>query len=147
MPKNTFFGLFLIFCLRRTKICQNSVFLVLWESSEISEISEILDWPLFRTTLCRQKNLNLHAKKIFLENVCLRTKFDLRLKKKIGEFSVVLGKIVVAIKKMLVIQFSYMKIVFKPFVSKKKVFFLITRLFYLVQIAAETSSNLFLMIF
>ena len=64
MPKNTSFGLFLIFCLRHTKICQNSVFLVLWESSAISEI---LDLPLFRTTLCRQKNLNLHAKN--MENV------------------------------------------------------------------------------
>ena len=49
-------------------------------------------------------------KKVFLENVCLRTKFDLRLKKKtkkcLGQFQLFLCRL----EKMSVIQFPYMGI-------------------------------------
>ena len=57
------------------------------------------------------KNLSLHAKKIRSENVCLRTKFHLRVKKKkiLGKFSKLLGKVFV----------SYMEIVWSAFFSKK----------------------------
>ena len=52
--------------------------------------------------------------KFFSENVCLRTKFDLRLKKKQKNFGAIFQnyfKNFVAIKKMPVIQFPYMEIV------------------------------------
>ena len=54
-------------------------------------------------------------KKVFSKNVCLRTKFDLRLKKKLKVFGLnfqnYLKNFCVAIKKMPVIQFPYMGIV------------------------------------
>ena len=60
-----------------------------------------------------------------LDNVCLSTKFDLRLKKKtLGQLQfcfVAISKIaLVAIKKTLVIQFSCLEIVLKP---KKNIVF------------------------
>ena len=73
----------------------------------------ILVYPGLRYT---HKKLNFACKIFFSKNVCLNTKINLRLEKKTqkifgGNFKF-LGKIfVVAIKKMLVIQFPYMEIV------------------------------------
>ena len=54
----------------------------------------------------------LHAKNFFSKNVCLRTKFDLRLKKKQKNFWAKLSKLLVSpSKKIPVIQFPYMGIV------------------------------------
>ena len=67
---------------------------------------------------------------------CLSTKFDLRLKKKqkkIGVISILLGKIIKKNASHTVFTYGNFMITF----------FFITRLFYLVQLAAETSSNLF----
>ena len=65
--------------------------------------------------LCGQKS-KFCVQIFFLKNVCLSTKFDLRLKKKtqkiVWALSKILGHIfVVAIKKMLIIQFPYMEYV------------------------------------
>ena len=49
--------------------------------------------------------------KKFLKNVCLRTKFDLRLKKSKNVWAKFSKKFCVAIKKMPVLQFLYMGIV------------------------------------
>ena len=66
------------------------------------------------------------SKFFFSENVCLSTKFDLLLKKKkkkLGAIKILLGKkfVVVIIKKVLVIQFTYMEIVWKAFFFKKNI--------------------------
>ena len=90
------------------------------------------------------KKLSFACKKKISENVCLRTKFDLRLekyKKKFwGKFSKLLEKKLCRHQKMPVIQFPYMEIVRKAFFSKKNIlnqFFFVTSLFNCSQKAAE----------
>ena len=55
----------------------------------------------------------MHTKKNLcaLENVCLRTKFDLRLEKNVGQFQNYIEKFLRRHQKMLVIQFFYPGIV------------------------------------
>ena len=88
------------------------------------------------------KKEKLHEKIFFMKNICLSTKFDLWLKQKetktIGAISILLGNIF----------FRHQKSASQTIFQKKKHrFFFVTRLFYLIQIAAETSSNLFSRIF
>ena len=82
----------------------------------------ILVYPGLRYT---HKKLNFACKIFFSKNVCLNTKINLRLEKKhekfLGAISKILRKIfVVAIKKMLVIQFPYMEIVWLVFFFRKQ---------------------------
>ena len=77
-------------------------------------------------------------------------KFRFAVEKKIfwDKFNLAWKKFVVAIKKASHTCFMYGSCMITIFFQKKRnVVFFITRLFYLVQIAAETSSNLFSMIF
>ena len=73
---------------------------------------------VFRTTLCTQK-IKFCKQKEFSENVCLRTKFDLRLKKKQknfwGKFSKLLEKIFVSPSKNASHTISMSGIVWKAF--------------------------------
>ena len=66
----------------------------------------------------------MHANFFFSKNVCLNTKINLRMKKNHKKFLRAISKIlkkifVVAIKKMLVIQFPYMEIVRLVFFFQK----------------------------
>ena len=71
------------------------------------------------------KNLKNACKIFFLEIFCLRKKSicGWRKKKFWGIFNITWKFFVVAIKKMLVIQFSFKKIALSPFFQKKNIFF------------------------
>ena len=95
----------------------------------------------------------LHAKNFFSKNVCLRTKFDLPLKKKQkkfwAKFSKLLEKFFVSpSKKCQSYNFHIWDLYDKHFFQKRKPqFFFITRLFYLNQTATEISLYQFSTIF
>ena len=92
-------------------------------------------------TLCSKKNL--HAK-FFLKSVCLSKKFDLQLKKNWGNFNFTFKNFCCRHQKNAShTLFIYGNCMITVFSQKNKHRFFITRLFYLVQIAAETSLNLF----
>ena len=86
--------------------------------------------------------------KFFLESVCLSKTFDLRLKK-MGYFNFTLKNFLLSPpeKNASHTNFVYGNCMITVFCKKKTSFFSSPDCFYLVQIAAETSSNLFSMIF
>ena len=94
-----------------------------------------------KNTLCRQKLKN-GMQQTFLENDFSSTKFNLRLKQNKTKFATILIYLWQSKNASLTI-FIYVNYKITIFFSKKKTFFLITRLFYLVQLAAKTSSNHF----
>ena len=104
-----------------------------------------------RTTLCTQ-NFKFCMQKFFSKNVCLRTKFDLRLKKKHkifwAKFTKLLKNFLCRHQKNASHTISIYGIcMISIFFKKRKPHFFITRLFYKNQTATEISLYQFSTIF